>query len=505
MRHRFQQQTTLGITPISEVKFPLRSRDELPPVLMALQHIFITPELNEKVFALLEKKVLSGKKKTGRKGMDLWHILVLAVIRHTLDTNWDRLEHIANYDVLLRKILGIHVEKFGIEEIEFAYQTMVDNVSLIDDELLHQINLIVVEHGHNLLKKKDEEISLSLKTDSYALETNVHFPTDLNLLFDSLRKGLDMVEKLIEISRLQGWRKIKHIRSTTKSLFRQASQQVFRSNGKNEQQKIQTVKNYLNQSKMLQQRFDELLNAPPVGTNIQSLLLYVTLLKRYTDFAKKFTDQIERRLLKGEVIPASEKIYSIFEEHTEWITKGKLNKKVELGHLLLITTDQHQLIVDYKIMEGERDATQVSSLKERIQNNYTDKKINSHSFDKGFYSKVNLDTLQQDYTTQVVLPKRGRHSKEDNERESTKSFKQLRRAHSAVESNINMLEHHGLNRCVDKGLRGYKRNVGLSVLAYNLHIIGNYLIAQQKQQEEKRLQDKLNYRRKKQAAPGIAA
>lgn len=500
MRHRFQQQTTLGITPITQVKFPLRSRDEMPPVLMALQHVFITPVLNEKVFALLEKKVLKGKKKTGRKGMDLWHILVLAVIRHTLDTNWDRLEHIANYDVLLRKILGIHVEKFGIEEMEFAYQTIVDNVSLIDDDLLHQINLLVAEQGHNLLKKKDEEITLQLKTDSYALETNVHFPTDLNLLFDSLRKGLDMIEKLMETSQLKGWRKIKHLRSTTKSLFRQASQQVFRSNGKNEQQKIQAVKNYLQQSKMLQQRFGELINNPPVGINIQLILLHVILLQRYNDFAKKFTDQIERRLLKGEAIPAAEKIYSIFEEHTEWITKGKLNKKVELGHLLLVTTDQYQLIVDYKIMEGEKDAAQIEPLKQRIQHNYPGKKINSHSFDKGFYSRVNLDTLQQDYTTQAVLPKRGRHNKEDKERENSKSFKQLRKAHSAVESNINMLEHHGLNRCVDKGLHGYRRNVGLSVLAYNLHIIGNHLIEQQKQKEQKSIEDKNRYRNKKQAA-----
>lgn len=225
MRYRFQQQSTLGITPVSEVKFPLRSRDELPPVLMALQYIFVTPVLNEKVFALLEKKIAHSKKKTGRKGMDLWHILVLAVVRHTLDTNWDRLEHVANYDVLLRKILGVHVEKFGIEEMDFAYQTIVDNVSLIDDDLLKEINLLVVEHGHDLLKKKDEETSLHLKTDSYVLETNVHFPTDLNLLWDSLRKGLDTVEKLMEESHIKGWRKIKHIRSATKSQFRQASQQ----------------------------------------------------------------------------------------------------------------------------------------------------------------------------------------------------------------------------------------------------------------------------------------
>ena len=157
MRQRFQQQTTLGITPINEVKFPLRSRDELPPVLMALQHIFITPQLNEKVFALLQKKVVSNKKKTGRKAMDLWHILVLAAIRHTLDTNGDRLEDMANYHKLLRQVLGVHVEKFGIDEVEFAYQTIVDNVSLIDEQLLLQINKLVIEHGHNLLKKKTNQ------------------------------------------------------------------------------------------------------------------------------------------------------------------------------------------------------------------------------------------------------------------------------------------------------------------------------------------------------------
>ena len=505
MRQRFEQQTTFGITPISEVKFPLRSRDELPAVLKALQHIFITPALNEKVFAILEKKILTGKKKTGRRGMDLWHILVLAVIRHTLDTNWDRLEHIANYDVLLRKILGIHVEKFGIEETEFAYQTLVDNVSLIDEDLLHQVNLLVVEHGHNLLKKKDEEISLQLKTDSYALETNVHFPADLNLLYDSLRKGLDMVNKLMKISDVKEWRKIKQIRRTTKTLFRQASQQVFRSNGKNEQQKREAVKKYLQQSALLQQRFDELITTPPFGINTVFIMLYVTDLMRYNDFAKKFTDQIERRLLKGETIPADEKIYSIFEEHTEWITKGKLNKKVELGHLLLITTDQYQLIVDYKIMEGEKDAAQIVPLKQRIQHNYAGHHITSHSFDKGFYSKANLDALQHDYTCQAVLPKRGRHNKEDKERESSKTFKKLRKAHSAVESNINMLEHHGLNRCVDKGLAGYKRNAGLSVLAYNLHIIGNHLIQLQKQKEQKSIADKMRYRNNKHSGLSEAA
>jgi hypothetical protein len=154
MRQRFEQQTTLGILPVKEVKFPLKSRDELPPVLAALQHIFITPELNEKIFSLLEDKICKGKQKTGRKGMDLWHLLVLAIVRHTLSTNWDRMEHLANNDKLLRQVLGVHVIDFGIEEIEFAHQTIVDNVSQIDESMLEHINQLVVQYGQTLLKKK---------------------------------------------------------------------------------------------------------------------------------------------------------------------------------------------------------------------------------------------------------------------------------------------------------------------------------------------------------------
>lgn len=494
MRQRFEQQMSLRTVAISDVKFPLKSRDELPPVLMALQHIFVTPQLNERVFALLEKKICSGKKKTGRKGMDLWHILVLAVVRHACGTNWDTLETWSNHHELVRRVMGVHATAFIEEEkIEFTYQTILDNVSLIDEALLYDINLLVTDAGQKLVKKKEDE-ALRFKTDSYVAETNIHFPTDLNLLWDSLRKCLDMIEKLRKITDVKGWRKIKNIRKTLKSLFRVTSQHVFK--GKNEQQKKEYVKQYLLQARLLQQRAEELIKTPPQSPgNEKQILSVITMLEHYKKYITKFTDQIDRRLLKGEAIPAEEKIYSIFEEHTEWISKGKLNKKVELGHLVLITTDQYQFIVDYKVMEKQKDAKQVSDLCERIKKNYAGKKIYSHSFDKGFWSKDNHTTLKEAAIEQVILPKRGRHSKEDKEREGAPAFKKLRNAHSAVESNINMLEHHGLNRCMDKGLRGYKRCVGLSVLAYNLHIMGNALKAKELEAEAKR-----ENRRLKQAA-----
>ena len=95
---------SLRTVAILDIKFPLKSRDELLLVLMALQYIFVIPELSEKVFESLEKKICKGKKKDqsgkacprGRTDRDLWHILVLALVRHACGTKWDTLETWAN-------------------------------------------------------------------------------------------------------------------------------------------------------------------------------------------------------------------------------------------------------------------------------------------------------------------------------------------------------------------------------------------------------------------------
>jgi hypothetical protein len=257
--------------------------------------------------------------------------------------------------------------------------------------------------------------------------------------------------------------------------------------GKNENHKKKSVKKYLQLTQALVDRCEAIFSNPAIAGGSPTLLLALVDLKRYKDYAVKMIDLIERRLIKDEIIPAAEKIYSIFEPHTEWINKGKLNKKVELGHLLLITTDQYQFIVDYKVMENEKDPAQIPPLIARLKQKFKTRKIYSQSVDKGFYSKDNYEELVKSGVQEVIMPKKGKLNKVEKERESTKKFKQLRYAHSAIESNINMLEHHGLNRCADKGLHGYKRYVGLSVLAYNLHILGNCLIEQEKQKEEKRL------------------
>lgn len=153
MRKRFAPDLELGQTPIEKVFIPTKSRDELPPTLAALQWIYKTPELNELVFTLLEEKVIGDKQNTGRPGMDLWHILVLGVVRLTLNCNYDRLEHIANFDALVRQIMGLSSFGNDPEKPQFHHKTIADNICHLDEELLSEINALVVEYGLPVLKK----------------------------------------------------------------------------------------------------------------------------------------------------------------------------------------------------------------------------------------------------------------------------------------------------------------------------------------------------------------
>lgn len=154
MRKRFDRQLDIGQTAIEKVKIPTQSRDELPPVLAGLQWIFTTPSMNEQIFSLLEERIKGDKADTGRPGMDLWHVLVLGVVRLALDCDYDRLEYLVHYDGLLRQIMGLESsfsEEFGQG---FHQKTISENVCHVDAELLEEINEIVVKAGRPLFKKR---------------------------------------------------------------------------------------------------------------------------------------------------------------------------------------------------------------------------------------------------------------------------------------------------------------------------------------------------------------
>jgi hypothetical protein len=475
MRKRFEQQFKLGVKPIKDTPILLKSRDDIPALVIALLAIYNSPKYNELIFNQLETVILKDKKKTGRVGLNLWQIFVLAQYRLALNLDYDRLHYMTYSDSTLRQLLGIETET-GFEKIEISYQRIIDNLHLLNNETLIKINDVIVSFGHNEVFKKKEVEVLSVKTDSFVVESNVHFPTDYNLLWDSSRKVLDIINWFTDkYPSVEGWRKANDWYSTLKNLSR-AVGQASASGGKGKADRLRKVTNqYLNKSKALKIKIEKTKDFIPMNEFVD--FAKVSELDRFIILLNKHIDLVERRLIKGEKIPHEEKLFSIFEEYTEWITKGKSRPNVELGKKLSITTDQFGLIIDYHIMENESDSEIVLPTADRVLLKY---KIKSWSFDKGYWHKDNKWLLSTEVEN-VIMPKKGKRNSLETEEEHSSDFKKLRNKHSAVESNINELENSGLDRCPDRGYHGFKRYIGIGIVAYNLQRIGKQLIKDEKE------------------------
>ena len=477
MRNYFNVQLGPGQTAIEDVIIPVKSRDELPPVLSGLQWIFINTQVRDEILKLIEEKVCGTKKQTGRPGMDLWQILVLGVVRLALDCDYDRLEYLVHYDVLLRQIMCLPPMFNGEFSKGFHQKTISENVCYIDEEVLNKINEIIVKAGHPLFKRKEEKIEA--KVDTYVLETNVHFPTDLNLLWDACRSCIRIISQLYKDYNLSGWRKFKQWRKQIKKLMRKCAK-ISKAGGANKEERLKdAAKEYLKKATILKEKMTESLKELKEGVLEVLAKVKVEKLDYFTKMVYKHIDLIDRRIIKGEKIPHEEKVFSLFEPHTEWLNKGKVHPPVELGHKLLITTDQYGLILDYKVMEQSVDLKESLPLVKRLEKRYGKGAIKSISFDKGFSNEEDRKELEE-YIEEIIMSKRGRLNKAEHERENQKRFIELRNKHNAIESDINCLEHHGLNRCPDKGLKGFKRYAGLGVLAYNLHKIGSRLLEKER-------------------------
>jgi len=330
--------------------------------------------------------------------------------------------------------------------------------------------------GIKKFSKKKESTAFRLKSDSFVVESNVHFPTDYNLLWDSARKCLDAVSVFLEKYKdLDGWRKIDNWHYELKGLMRELGK-ASSSGGKNKQSRVeQATKRYLNKAEAFLKKLQHELYSFP--QNDWSDIGLIITMDQFMQLMEKHIDLVNRRVLQGEKIPHQEKMFSIFETYTEWVNKGKSNPNVELGKKLAITTDQFDLIVDYQLMHEEQDRDIVIGLADRLLAKHN---IASWSFDKGFWRKENKELLSL-FVPKVIMPKLGKRNQAEEEEEKSRSFKRLKNKHSAIESNINELEHRGLDRCPDRGIHNYKRYISLAVCAYNLKKIGRQILKLQRE------------------------
>ncbi len=288
----------------------------------------------------------------------------------------------------------------------------------------------------------------------------MHYPTDVNLLWDAMRCLIRETARAAVKHAVGGWRQWRHLSREVRKLFN-----GVRST-RRAKRRPERVEAYLERCRGLVERavatVDTLGDEGVSASTCQSIRGFIA-------HARRQLDQVERRLLRDETIPHGEKVFSIFKEHTRWISKGKAGTPVELGVPVALIEDQHQFILHHQILWNGEDLDVAVPMVEEAQALYP--ALRACSFDRGFHSpanRVRLDALLD----VNALPGSGYLSKANRERESEESFVSARRAHPAIESAINGLEHRGLDRVRSHGPDGFARAVALSVLAANLHRIG---------------------------------
>ena len=471
MRNLVKQQIQIGEIPIEDIKIDTKCRDEIPEILLGLQEIYKDKEVKEDVFKVLEKLIPEGIDTTiGRPGMSPWNIFVLASFKMTNRFDYDKLHNLCNEHKTLRLMLGHST--FDLKE--YSLQTLKDNIQLFTPAILAEINVIVVKKGHKEIGFSSEE-KIDARCDSVHVPNNIHFPTDINLLFDALRKIIILLMKLSYNIDLKGWREgISHIKKVKKAL--RMIQIVKHSNSKDEKKKKEkklAIKGiyefYLELATTIIERAQASLESISDVADIK-LIKRILEIKRFIAHAIRQKDQINRRVLQGETIPHNEKFFSLFEEYTEWLCKGKAGVLQVLGLNVCIITDQNGFILNHIVMQKETDSNVAVKIVEIAKKDFPT--IESCSFDKGFHSPQNQTDLAN-ILESVYLPKKGKLSIARSEIEHSQDFLDARKTHSKVEGSIGCLVNHGLDICRDRGIVGFKRHIALAMTTRNIQLIGS--------------------------------
>ena len=473
MRHTLHPQLEIGASQIADIRIDPKSRDDIPALLIGLQHLYIDEALRGRLFDLLEREMIPDVDlNNGRPGMHLWSILVMAVLKQGLNCDFDRLQGLVNHYDVIRQMLGHSI----YSEERYSVQQLKDNVGLLTPAVLSKVGDLVVESGHRVSKKKPGD-RLRGRCDSFVAETDVHYPTDTGLLWDALRSLLGLMREASREDGVSGWRQAKDRRRKLKRRFNRVRRSRD-AHGQPEQ-----VKDFLDAAGQLMARAGETLDELCGMEGTERRLGRMDRIRQYLWYAGRLSDQVERRLLGGETIPTEEKIYSIFEPHTRWISKGKVGRPVELGVPVCVLEDQYGLLLHHRVMWKENDVEIAVPMIEAARRKYPD--LGLCSFDKGFHSPENrrrLDELLEDN----VLPRKGRWTQADRERETGTVFRAARQQHPAVESAIRNLEHRGLDRVRSHGVEGFERTVALSVLACNVHRVGRMVRDRAREAERRR-------------------
>jgi len=471
MRRTHCPQARLDCDTIAELELNLQCRDEIIPILSALKHIYLQSQLRDEILRLIASDVNADTRSDyGREGFDYWQILVLAAVRLGCNLDYDRLQDLAENHRKLRHMMGIGDWD---EATSLDWRRIRDNVCLLKPETVARLYQLVAGEGQRL----DTEAAKTARVDSFVMETNIHYPTESSLLWDGLRKIIGLCALLAADLELSGWRQHAHWRRKIKSLCREIGR-VSRSKAAGSKKKLQRLyAKLLARAEKLLTRAENLVQTA-VFTDLATAGR-IEQIRVFIERTRQVAGTARRRVILGEKVPNADKLFSIFEPHTQLYRRGKAGQENQFGRLAMIYEDGAGFITHHYLLNRDEQDADVAVPQTRIVQQRLEGAIEEISFDRGFHSQENERELKK-IVAEPCLPKRGVREYAEQMHTASVTFRAARQRHPGVESAIGALQAgNGLKRSRDRSELGFERYLCLAILGRNLHVLGKLLIAQQ--------------------------
>jgi IS5 family transposase len=423
---------------------------------------------DEKLYQLMHAdlaKRYPKTKETGRNSTPVEVVLRMLVVKRLYGYSYEETERVVRDSLSLRAFCRVYLQDVPDDT------TLIRWANLIQPKTLEKFNQRLVQ----LAVERKVTKGRKLRTDGTVVESNIRPPSDSRLLSDSVR--------VLTRTILRGQSFLQSAGEKIQAGFVDGTQQAKRL----AHQIGETLRNKKEAAQQLgKQVYQDLLDlteqtiawAAQTQTQLkkhteQRAKRLASTLTHFVPLAQQVIQQTNRRILQNEPVPASEKIVSIFEEHTDIICRGKESRPVEYGHKLWLNEVEGGLVSHYRILEGNPSDEQQWKPSLKAHLNTFHQPPQQASGDRGLYSEPNEQWAHDLGVKRVILPKRGYRSQIRLKHEHKAWFVQGRHWHAGVEGRISVLKRvHDLDRCLAHGLTGFHRWVGWGILAGNLAVLG---------------------------------
>ncbi len=418
-------------------------------------------ETHPELLELVKADITAGLKESnfGRKDMpSVEQILRAALFKEVKGYDYRELEYAQSDSRVCCRFIKLSPDR------PYCFQTFQSYIAKIKEsslqELLIAINKIAIAEG---LETIDQ-----FRQDSFVVETNIHFPTNNSLVWDCMKESHRLLEQLSK--EISGATYMSYLKGAKKIYF-------HINNTKTGEKRVDLFNKQLI---LFTKVINNISNAIKKKSNCSSIvgLAIIRAMEKLEPLLSKVYNMTHRKEIDGEAVPNDQKLFSIYELHTNIIVKG--SREVKFGHKVNVGTGKSNLILVCTILEGNpADSTLYQGTIDKLVESYS-KVPRDSATDGGYASKANADYAVEKGVTNIVFNKIVGSLK--NIVSSTNMETRLKKWRSGIEANIsNLLRGFGLTRCNWKGLEHFKSKVLWSVIAYNTRVMAAAMLLQLKE------------------------